>query len=79
MAAEHLITSDPAVMLGKPVIAGTRITVESILERLGAGETITQLLEAHPRLTLPGIQAALSFAAAALRSDAVYLVESPTP
>ena len=79
MEAEQLITSDPAVMLGKPVVAGTRITVESILERLGAGESVTQLLAAHPRLTLPGIQAALSFAAEALRSDAVYWVESSAP
>lgn len=79
MEAEQLITSDPAVMLGKPVVAGTRITVESILERLGAGETVIQLLEAHPRLTLPGIQAALSFAAEALRADAVYWVESSAP
>lgn len=48
-------------MMGKPVVAGTRITVELILEKLAAGETIEQLLEAHPRLTKEGIQAALSF------------------
>ena len=46
-----LIHSDPAVMMGKPVIAGTRITVESILEKLAAGETVEQVLAAHPRLT----------------------------
>lgn len=49
-------------MMGKPVIAGTRITVELGLEKLAAGETIEQLVEAHPRLTKEGIQAALSFA-----------------
>jgi len=54
-----LITSDPKIMMGKPVIAGTRITVESILERLGAGETVEDLLEAHPRLTREAIAAAL--------------------
>lgn len=59
MEANALIMSDPTIMLGKPVVAGTRITVESILERLGAAETVEQLLEAHPRLTLAGIQAAL--------------------
>lgn len=70
-----LIVSDPAVMLGKPVVAGTRITVEHILEALAAGESIDQLLEAHPRLTREAVYAALAFAAEALRSDVVY----PTP
>ena len=45
-----LIQSDPDVMMGKPVVAGTRITVELILEKLSAGETIEQILEAHPLL-----------------------------
>lgn len=67
-----LIVADPRIMLGKPVIAGTRVTVESILERLAAGETIEQLLEAHPRLTREGIRAALGYAADALRSDISY-------
>jgi uncharacterized protein (DUF433 family) len=67
-----LIVSDPAVMMGKPVIAGTRITVELILEKLAAGETIEQILDAHPRLTREAIQAALTFAAEALRADVVY-------
>ena len=48
-------------MMGKPVITGTRITVELILEKLAAGETVEQLLEAHPCLTKEGIQAALRF------------------
>jgi uncharacterized protein (DUF433 family) len=59
-------------MMGKPVIAGTRITVELVLEKLAAGETIEQLLDAHPRLTREAIRAALSFAADALRADVVY-------
>lgn len=67
-----LITADPKVMMGKPVIAGTRITVEHVLERLAAGETIEQLLAAHPRLTVQAIRAALAFAAEALRADVVY-------
>lgn len=69
---KRLIVSNPAVMMGKPVIAGTRITVELILEKLAAGETVEQILEAHPRLTYEAIQAALAFAAEALRSDVVY-------
>jgi len=67
-----LIVSDPQVMMGKPVIAGTRITVELILEKLAAGETIEQILDAHPRLTREAIQAALAFASEALRADVVY-------
>jgi uncharacterized protein (DUF433 family) len=67
-----MITTDPKVMMGKPVVAGTRITVELILEKLAAGETVEQILEAHPRLTRQAIQAALAFAAEALRSDVVY-------
>ena len=66
------IQSDPAVMMGKPVVAGTRITVELILEKLSAGKTEDQILEAHPRLTREGVLAALSFAAQALRADVVY-------
>ena len=63
-----LIHSDPSVMMGKPVIVGTRITVELILEKLAAGETAEQILEAHPRLTRKAVLAALSYAAEALRT-----------
>ena len=64
-----MIVSNPHVMMGKPVIVGTRITVESILEKLAAGESVEQILDAHPRLTEDGIRAALAFAANALRAD----------
>jgi uncharacterized protein (DUF433 family) len=67
-----LISSDPKVMMGKPVVAGTRITVELILEKLAAGETTDQILHAHPRLTEEGIRAALAFASEALKADVVY-------
>jgi len=70
--ARKLISSDLKVMMGKPVIAGTRITVEVILEKLAAGETPEDLLEAHPRLTREAIRAALAFAAEALKADVVY-------
>ncbi|MCG2775135.1 MAG: DUF433 domain-containing protein [Desulfobacterales bacterium] len=70
------IISDPSVMMGKPVIAGTRITVELIVEKLAAGETIDQILEAHPRLTREAIQEALAFAAEALRADVIYPVST---
>jgi uncharacterized protein (DUF433 family) len=71
-APTRLVVSNPSVMMGKPVIAGTRVTVELILEKLAAGETVEQILDAHPRLTREGIQAALAFAAEALRADVVY-------
>jgi uncharacterized protein (DUF433 family) len=67
----ELITSDPNIMLGKPCIQGTRITVELVLEKLGAGETAEQILAAHPRLTRAGIQAAANYALGVLRSDIV--------
>jgi len=67
-----LIISNPAIMMGKPVVSGTRITVELILEKLAAGETIEQILEAHPRLSEDAIREALLFAAEALKADVVY-------
>lgn len=74
---EHVV-SDPQIMMGKPTIAGTRITVESIVERLAGGETTQQILEAHPRLTEDAIRAALAFAAESLRADVVYPVREAT-
>ena len=59
-------------MMGKPVIAGIRIPLELVLDELAAGETVVELLEAHPRLTEEGVRAALRLAAEALRADAVY-------
>ena len=70
--SDTLIQSDPSIMMGKPVVVGTRITVELILEKLAAGETIDQILDAHDRLTREGVLAALDFAAKALRADIVY-------
>lgn len=71
MASEHII-SDPNVMMGKPVVAGTRITVELILEKLAAGESPEQIAEEHPRLNEQDIRAALDFAGKALKADVVY-------
>lgn len=68
----EFIECNPNVMMGKPVVRGTRITVEQILEKLGAGESIDQLLAAHPRLTRQAILAAIEFGARALRADVVY-------
>ena len=62
-------------MMGKPTVAGTRITVELILEKLAAGEGTDQILSEHPRLTAEGIRAAIAFAAEALRADVIYPTE----
>lgn len=72
MIDRSMIVSDPNVLFGKPVVVGTRISVEHILERLGAGETVEQLLESHPNLTREGIEAALQYTAGVLRSDIVH-------
>ena len=74
MSAQRIV-SDPEVMMGKPVVTGTRVTVESILEEIGAGESIEQVLEEHPRLTRDDVLAAVRFGAEALRADVAY----PTP
>ncbi|MGB3780004.1 MAG: DUF433 domain-containing protein [Tunicatimonas sp.] len=68
------IEVNPKIMLGKPVIRGTRITVELILEELSAGKTHQDLLLAHPRLTETFIKAALAFAADALKGEKVYSI-----
>lgn len=70
--AETIITSDPQVLMGKPVVAGTRISVELILEKLGAGESAEDIIGAHPNLTQEGIRAALNYAAKILKNDVVH-------
>jgi uncharacterized protein (DUF433 family) len=74
---DPLIVSDPAVMMGKPVVAGRRITVDLILEKMASGETMEQILEAHPRLTRQSVLAARDFANRVLRSDIVYPKRQP--
>lgn len=66
------IVADSAVMLGKPVVRGTRVTVELILEKLAAGETVEDLLIAYPRLSRDAIQAAFAYAAETLRADTIF-------
>ncbi len=70
------IEVNPAVMVGKPVIKGTRITVESIVVELGAGYSMEDVLKAHPRLTHEDVLAALQYAAAILQNEKIYLTAS---
>ena len=74
MDIARYIEINPKIMMGKPVIKGTRITVELVLEKLSAGESIENLLEAHPQLNKEQIQAALAFAAQSLKGDTIYPV-----
>jgi uncharacterized protein (DUF433 family) len=69
------ISTDPAMMMGKPCIKGTRITVELILRKLGAGRSFADLLEAYPRLTEDDLRAALAFAADYMQHETVLPVE----
>ena len=64
--AHPRITTDPAVMLGKPCIKGTRITVELILRWLSEGRTFAELLEAYPHIADEDFKAALAYAADAI-------------
>ena len=57
------IERDPAVMVGKPVIRGTRVTVEVILREVAAGVPFTEIADAYPRLTIDDVKAAVAFAA----------------
>ena len=63
------ISTDPEVLGGKPCIAGTRISVELILEQLSLGATIDYLLDQYPQLTQEQIYAALAFASARIHDD----------
>jgi uncharacterized protein (DUF433 family) len=68
----HSIEINPKIMMGKPVIKGTRITVELILEKLSCGEAIEDILVAYPHITREDIHAALAFAAHNLKADSIF-------
>lgn len=68
------IALDPDVMVGKPVIRGTRLTVEYILNLLGHGDTINDILEEYEGLTAEDIQACLLFASRSLESTDFLLL-----
>lgn len=70
---EHIII-DPNVLVGKPVIKGTRIAVEFVIDLLARGWTTEQILEEYDHLTAPDIQACLAYASEQLKSERVYLL-----
>jgi len=77
MTITDRIEIDPKVMLGKPVIRGTRIPVELVLRKLAEGATEPDLLDAYPRLTREDIQAAIGYAADTLANEETLIVTPP--
>ncbi|MFZ1323336.1 MAG: DUF433 domain-containing protein [Ignavibacteria bacterium] len=68
---KQYIETNPKVMFGKPVIIGTRIPVDLILEKLSSGENIEQLLTSYPSLTKESIYACLAFASESVKNEIV--------
>ena len=75
MTITDRIEINPKVMLGKPVIRGTRIPVELILRKLSEGAAEADLLDAYPRLTREDIQAAIGYAADTLAHEETLILE----
>ncbi len=69
------IAIDPGIMMGKPCIKGTRITVELILRKLGADRSVADILDAYPQLTEDDVRAALTFAADYMQHETVLAAE----
>lgn len=71
MLVNEFIEINPKVMMGKPVIRGTRITIEQILEDMASGDSLEDLLEAYPRLTREHILAALAYAVRVMKNEII--------
>jgi len=71
--ANKLITQDPAILGGKPIIAGTRMSVESLLELVASGMSIEEIMKEHPFLSKKQIQAALSYVTDTFKKEERYL------
>ena len=77
MTITDRIEMDPKIMMGRPVIRGTRIPVELLLRKLGQGVTEEDLLDAYPRLKREDIRAAMAYAADAIAHEETILVAEP--
>jgi uncharacterized protein (DUF433 family) len=73
---EEFIEINPKIMMGKPIIKGTRIPIEQIIEELASGYTRQEILNAHPRLNDEHITAALQYASAILKNEKIYVAAS---
>lgn len=76
MTITDRIEINPKIMMGKPVIRGTRITIELILRKLGEGAKEADLLEAYPQLKREDIQAAMAYAADTLAHEETFLIKN---
>ncbi len=74
MGWQDRISVDPKVLVGKPVIAGTRIAVEFVVELLAEGWSHEEVLKNYPQLTAEDIQAALHYAADVMKQEHVYKI-----
>jgi uncharacterized protein (DUF433 family) len=72
---QRRIEINPKVLLGKPVIRGTRITVELVLRKLAEGATPADLMEAYPHLSVDDIRAAIAYAADTIAHEETVLAE----
>jgi uncharacterized protein (DUF433 family) len=70
------IVANPEVLVGKPVIKGTRISVELVMDLLAGGYTPQQIMEQYDHLAAEDIQACLAYAGELIRSERVYAVKS---
>jgi len=75
---EERIEINPSVLVGKPVIRGTRLAVEFIVELLANGWTEQQVIENYPGITHDDISACLHYATDMLKSERVYLTSAPS-
>ncbi|MEO5570240.1 MAG: DUF433 domain-containing protein [Bacteroidia bacterium] len=66
------LTSNPNILFGKPIIANTRISVDLVLEKLAAGDTIDDLLDAYPNIKKEDIAACLLFAADTIKNEIIH-------
>ncbi|HVT82503.1 MAG TPA: DUF433 domain-containing protein [Phycisphaerae bacterium] len=76
MRWQDYIHQTPTILLGKPVFVGTRISVEMILEELGAGDSIEDICRNYPHLTPDHVRAACAYAAASLKRDETVFLEA---
>jgi uncharacterized protein (DUF433 family) len=76
MSWHDRITVDPKILVGKPVVKGTRIAVELVVDLLAKGWTQEQILDSYPHLTVEDIRACLSYATEVLHSERVYPLQS---
>jgi uncharacterized protein (DUF433 family) len=74
MSWQERITIDPDVLVGKPIIRGTRVSVEFVIDLLGRGWTKERILKEYDHLTPDDVQACLAYASDVLKSERVYLV-----